>query len=178
MFFFTSVGMFTVTPQTVVYLIDAGFDPVVSATAFGVTSMLSVGTLATIGFVAGRFGYRRTVTMSFVGSSVGLVILLALSWYPAAWLLVLYVLVFGACQGARGPIISAICTAKFAGPRLGTIYGTMYATNSIGAAIGSALGGLLHDATDGYVAVFAFALAALTCAALPMWVVRELREFR
>jgi MFS family permease len=178
MFFFTSVGMFSVTPQAVVYLIDAGFAPVVAATAYGVTGMLSVVTLSGIGFVAARFGYRRTVTASFVGTGLGMAAMLTLGFLPAAWLLVVYVLVFGACQGARGPIISAICTAKFAGPRLGTIYGTMYATNSIGAAIGSALGGLLHDVTDGYVAVFAFALAAITCAALPMWVVRELREFR
>jgi MFS family permease len=143
-----------------------------------VTGMLSVATLAGIGFVAARFGYRRTVTASFVGSSIGLVALLALSHFPAAWLLVVYVLVFGACQGARGPIISAICTTKFAGPRMATIYGTVYATNSLGAAAGSLLGGLLHDLTGGYVAGFAFALIALWVAALPIWVVRELREFR
>lgn len=178
MFFFTSVGMFTVMPQAVVYLIDVGFPPVAAATAYGVIGMLSVATLAGIGFVAARFGYRRTVTASFVGSGLGMTAMLTLSFYPAAWLLVVYVVVFGACQGARGPIISAICTTKFAGPRVATIYGTMYAMNSIGAAIGSATGGLLHDVTDGYVAVFAFALTALTCAALPMWVVRELREFR
>ena len=178
MFFFTAAGMFTIVPQTVVYLIDAGFPPVAAATAFGVTGMLSVATLAGIGFVAARFGYRRTVTASFVGSSIGLVVLLALSYYPATWLLVVYVLVFGACQGARGPIISAICTTKFAGPRMATIYGTVYATNSLGAAAGSLLGGLLHDLTGGYVAGFAFALIALWVAALPIWVVRELREFR
>ena len=178
MFFFTSVGMFSVMPQAVVYLIDVGFAPVAAATAYGVIGMLSVATLAGIGFVAARFGYRRTVTASFVGSGLGMTAMLTLSFYPVAWLLVVYVVVFGACQGARGPIISAICTTKFAGPRVATIYGTMYAMNSIGAAIGSATGGLLHDVTDGYVAVFAFALTALTCAALPMWVVRELREFR
>jgi MFS family permease len=178
MFFFTSVGMFTVMPQTVVYLIDAGFEPVTSATAFGVTSMLSVGTLAGIGFVAARFGYRRTITVSFVGSSIGLLILFALSRYPAGWLLVVYVLVFGACQGARGPIISAICTTKFAGPRVATIYGTVYSTNSLGAAMGSVLGGALHDLTGGYGAGFAFAIASLALAAMPIWVVRELREFR
>ncbi len=178
MFFFTSVGMFSVMPQAVVYLIDAGFAPVTAATAYGVIGMLSVATLAGIGFVAARFGYRRTVTASFVGSGLGMTAMLTLGFYPVAWLLVVYVVVFGACQGARGPIISAICTAKFAGPRVATIYGTMYATNSIGAAIGSAVGGLLHDVTDGYVAVFAFALTALVCAATPMWVVRELRDFR
>jgi len=178
MFFFTAVGMFTIMPQTVVYLIDAGFDPVVSASAFGVASMLSVGTLATIGFVAARLGYRRTITASFVGSGIGLLVLLALARYPAGWLLVAYVLVFGACQGARGPIISAICTTKFAGPRVATIYGTVYASNSLGAAIGSVVGGALHDLTGGYGAGFAFAITSLALAATPIWVVRELREFR
>jgi MFS family permease len=178
MFFFTAVGMFTIVPQTVVYLIDAGFAPVVAATAFGVTGMLSVATLAGIGFIAARFGYRRTVSVSFIGSSIGLAILFALSYYPAGWLLVAYAIVFGACQGARGPIISAICTTKFAGPRVATIYGTVYAMNAVGAAFGSLVGGVLHDVTGGYAAGFAFALTALALAATPIWVVRELRDFR
>jgi MFS family permease len=178
MFFFTAVGMFTIVPQTVVYLIDAGFAPVVAATAFGVTGMLSVATLAGIGFVAARFGYRRTVTASFVGTGIGMLALAALSFHPAGWLLVLFVLVFGACQGARGPIISAICTTKFAGPRVATIYGTVYAMNSLGAAAGSLLGGVLHDLTGGYGAGFVFALTALALAATPIWFVRELRDFR
>ncbi len=178
MFFFTAVGMFTIVPQTVVYLIDAGFEPVVAATAFGVTGMLSVATLAGIGFVAARFGYRHTVTASFVGSGIGMLALAALSFHAAGWLLVLFVLVFGACQGARGPIISAICTTKFAGPRVATIYGTVYAMNSLGAAAGSLLGGVLHDLTGGYGAGFMFALSALALAATPIWLVRELRDFR
>ncbi len=178
MFFFTAVGMFSVTPQAVIFLIDAGFEPVVAATAFGVTGMLSIATLAGIGFIAARFGYRPTVTVSYLGSALGMSAMLALAFYPAAWLLVAYVVVFGACQGARGPIISAICTTKFAGPRVATIYGTIYSMNAVGAAIGSVTGGLLHDATGGYVAVFAFALTALAIAATPIWVVRELREFR
>jgi len=104
--------------------------------------------------------------------------LAALSFHAAGWLLVLFVLVFGACQGARGPIISAICTTKFAGPRVATIYGTVYAMNSLGAAAGSLLGGVLHDLTGGYGAGFVFALSALALAATPIWLVRELRDFR
>jgi hypothetical protein len=144
--FFHLVGMFTIVPQTVVYLIDAGFEPVVAATAFGVTGMLSVATLAGIGFVAARFGYRRTVTASFVGTGIGMLALAALSFHAAGWLLVLFVLVFGACQGVRGPIISAICSAKFAGPRVATIYG-MYAMNLARRRGRVALGGVLHDLT-------------------------------
>jgi len=177
-FFFTAMGIFTVLPQTVVFLIDAGVAPVVAATAYGVTGMLSVASVAGIGFVAARFGYRRTVTASFFGSGLGIALLIAISFHASGWLLAAYALVFGLCQGVRGPIVSAICTSKFAGPHVATIYGTIYGANAFGAAFGSLMGGVLHDATGGYRALFVFALAALVAAATPMWVVRELREFR
>jgi len=177
-FFFTATGMFTVTPQAVVYLIETGFAPVAAATAYGVTGMLSVASLATVGFLAARFGYRRTVTASFIGSATGMLALAALSLAPVWGLLVAFVVPFGLCQGVRGPIIAAICTQRFAGPRVATIYGTVYATNSIGAAFGSLMGGVLYDATGGYLAGFAFAIGAIILAATPIWVVRELREFR
>ena len=177
-FFFTATGMFTVTPQTVVYLIDAGFAPVAAATAYGVTGMLSVAGIAGVGFVAARYGYRRTVTASVVGSGLGMVALLALSFHAAGWLLAAFVLVFGMCQGVRGPLVSAICTLKFAGPSVATIYGTIYSMNAIGAAFGALMGGVLHDLTGSYLLGFAFALGAIALAAAPMWLVRELREFR
>jgi MFS family permease len=177
-FFFTAMGIFTVVPQTVVFLIDSGVGPVVAATAYGAAGMLSVVSVAGVGFVAARFGYRRTVTASFVGSGLGIALLLAISFHAAGWLLAAYVLAFGLCQGVRGPIVSAICTSKFTGPKAATIYGTVYAANAFGAAFGSLVGGVLHDLTGGYRAVFVFALAALAAAAAPMWVVRELREFR
>ena len=177
-FFFTAIGIFSVVPQIVAFLIDAGIAPVVAASAYGIAGMLSVGGVAGIGFVAGRFGYRRTATATFVGSGLGIATLLAISFDAAGWLVVAYVLVFGLCQGVRGPIISAVCTAKFAGPHVATIYGTIYAVNSFGAALGALVGGLLHDATGGYRAGFVFSIIALALAAMPMWVVRELREFR
>jgi MFS family permease len=177
-FVFTAMGIFCLLPQAVVFLIDAGFAPVVAATAYGVAGMLSVAGVAGIGFVAARFGYRRTVTASLLGSGLGIAALIAISFRPSPWLLAAYVLLFGLCQGVRGPVISAICTAKFAGPRLATIYGTIYGANAVGAAFGALMGGVLHDATGGYRAVFVFALAALAAAATPMWAVRELREFR
>jgi MFS family permease len=177
-FFFTAMGIFTVLPQTVVFLIDAGIAPVAAAAAYGMTGMLSVASVAGIGFVAARFGYRRAVTTSFFGSGLGIALLIAISFHASGWILAAYVLVFGLCQGVRGPIVSAICTSKFAGPNLATIYGTIYSANAFGAAFGSLMGGVLHDLTAGYRAGFGFALVALAAAAMPIWVVRELREFR
>jgi MFS family permease len=177
-FFFTSTAMYTVTVQTVVYFIDTGFSPITAATAYGFIGMLSVCSVAMSGFLSDRFGFRQTVTASFVGTTAGIMVLFALTYAPWAALLVLYVLVFGLCQGMRGPIISTIATRHFAGARVATIYGTIYATNAVGAAFGSLMGGVLHDVTGGYRAGFVFSLCAITMAVLPFWTIPVLRNFR
>lgn len=177
-FFCTSMGMFAVIVQLVVFLIDAGFTPLAAATVFGMVGMLSAVSVMSSGFVAERFGYRQTVTASFAGSMTGVVLLIALSAWPSWLLLALFIPVFGLCMGVRGPIISSVCTRHFAGRRVATIYGTVYATNALGAAVGSLAGGVLHDVTGGYVAAYAFALVSLGIAALPFLRIPALRDFR
>lgn len=178
MFLLTSIGMFIVVPQTVAYLIDLGLSPMVAASAFGVTAMLSTFSVAFTGIMADRVGPRVTVSASFIGSCTGILVLFLMSFRTLPELLALFVVMFGLCQGVRGPIISSICAKKFAGRRVATIYGTLYSINAIGAAIGSLAGGLLHDATGGYRVGFVVAFCSLALASLPMWMVRELREFR
>ena len=177
-FFFTSVGMFSVMVQLVVFFIDSGFTPLVAATAFGITGMLSAFSVMSSGFVAERFGYRRTVTLSFAGSMTGIAVLLCLSAWPSMLLLVIFVPVFGLCMGVRGPIISSVCTRSFPGPRVATIYGTIYSMNALGAATGSLAGGVLHDVTGGYGAACVFGLFCLALAAMPFLRVPELRNFK
>lgn len=177
-FFCTAMGMYAVVVQLVVFLIDAGFSPLVAASVFGIIGMLSAVSVMSSGFVAERFGYRRTVTASFAGSMSGILLLLFVGWWPLWPLLALFVPVFGLCMGVRGPIVSSVCTRYFAGPRVATIYGTIYATNALGAAVGSLVGGILHDASGGYAAGYVFALSCLAMAAIPFLGVPALRNFR
>jgi MFS family permease len=177
-FFFTATAMFAVLVQAVVYFIDLGFSPLTGASAFGVTGMLSVVSVSLSGLLAERFGFRNTVSASFAGTALGVLLLVALSYWPAGLLLAAFVAVFGLCMGVRGPIVSSIATRKFAGPKVATIYGLIYSANAIGAAFGSLLGGVLHDLTGGYRAGFALSLAAVALAVAPFWTVKELREFR
>jgi MFS family permease len=177
-FVFTAMGMFAVVVQLVAFLIDAGFSPYVAATVYGVIGLLSSASVMSSGFLAERFGYRRTVTASFAGSITGVLLLLLLERWPSALLLAFFVPVFGLCMGTRGPIVSSVCTRHFAGPRVATIYGTIYASNALGAAIGSLAGGVLHDLSGGYAAGCVFALVSLALAALPFLRVPALRDFR
>jgi MFS family permease len=177
-FFFTAVGMFAITVQLVVFLIEAGFSPLVAATTFGILGMLSSMSIMGSGPIAERFGILRTVTTSFAGTALGMVLLLGITAWPSVLLLALFVPVFGLCQGTRGPIVSSICARHFAGPRVATIYGTLYSSNALGAALGSFLGGLLHDLTGGYQVGLCFSLACIALAAAPFWAVPALRNFR
>jgi MFS family permease len=177
-FFFTATAMFIVLVQAVVYFIDIGFSPIAAATAYGFTGMLSVVSVSLSGLLAERFGFRQVVSASFAGTATGVLVLLALSYLPSAALLALFVLVFGLCMGVRGPIISAIATRQFAGPRVATIYGTIYSANAIGAAFGSLMGGVLHDLSGGYRTGFALSVCAVAMAVAPFWTVPALRNFR
>ncbi len=177
-FFCTATAMFIVLVQLVAFLIDAGFSPLVAATAFGITGFLSAVSVTGSGLASERFGYRQTVTASFIGTATGIAILFLLVGWPSSALLVLFVPVFGLCMGVRGPIISSICARQFAGARVATIYGTIYSTNALGAAFGSFMGGVLHDLSDGYRAGFAFAFCFISLAAAPFWTVPELRNFK
>jgi MFS family permease len=177
-FFFTASGMFSIVVQLVAFFVDAGFSPLVAATAFGIVGLLSAASVMGSGLAAERFGYRQTVTASFCGTATGMALLFLLTLNPSALLLALFVPVFGLCMGVRGPIISSVCARYFAGPRVATIYGLIYASNAVGAAFGSYVGGLLHDLTGGYRAGLGFSLASIALAALPFWIVPRLRNFR
>lgn len=177
-FFFTAVGMFAITVQLVVFLIEAGFSPLAAATTFGVIGMLSSISIMSSGPAAERFGVLRTVTTSFAGTAIGMVLLLGITAWPSLFLLALFVPVFGLCQGTRGPIVSSICARHFAGPRVATIYGTLYSTNALGAALGAFLGGLLHDLTGGYRVGLCFSLACIALAAAAFWTVPALKHYR
>jgi MFS family permease len=176
-FFFTSVVVYTVLVQMIAYLVSTGFTPIEAASAFGFAGMLSVLGVASAGRLADVLGARRTATLTFICTALGLASLLALSYFPSHWFLMSFVAFFGIAQGARGPIISGLCSKLFPGPGLATIYGVAYACMSVGAASGAMMSGLLYDWTGGYQASIIFSMLNVILAVSPFWVYRELRKF-
>ena len=176
-FFFTSVVVYTVLVQMIAYLVSTGFTPIEAASAFGFAGILSVLGVASAGRLADVLGARRTATLTFICTTLGLASLLALSYFPSHWFLMSFVAFFGIAQGARGPIISGLCSKLFPGKGLATIYGATYACMSVGAAFGAMMSGLLYDWTGGYQASIIFSMLNVVLAVSPFWVYRELRKF-
>ena len=171
----TSIGMVSVLAQVVPFLVEVALTPLEAATAFGIAGLLSVFGIMASGWSADRIGYRTTATTSFAATFGGIACLMLLSYYPARWLVVPFVLFFGLAQGARGPLVASLAAKHFGGRGFATIYGTMFMCMSIGSAFGSWMSGLLYDLTGGYRAGFAFSMAFILVAASPFWTSKPLR---
>ncbi len=176
-FFFTSVVVYTVTVQIIPYLVSVGFSALEAASSFGLAGILSVLGVSSAGRLADRLGARWTATLTFTCTSIGLCALLALMYFPSQWLLMTFVVFFGIAQGARGPIVSGLCTRLFPRHGVATIYGAIYACMSLGAAAGAMISGFIYDFSGGYKASIIFSMMNVILAVSPFWYSKQLRQF-
>jgi MFS family permease len=174
-YLFTAVAAFSVLPHSVAYLIERGFDPLMAASAFGLTGMLSAIGILAVGWLSDRFGRRQTATMSYISTMVGIAALALVSLSPALALVYAFVFFFGLMQGARGPIIVAMVAVLFPGG-VGAIYGSLSMAQGLGAGLGSWGSGVLYELTGGYIVSFLVAICASLAGLASFWVVRSLRE--
>jgi MFS family permease len=175
-FFFTAIGMFSISAQVVAYLVDAGFPPLQAATAWGFSGVVLLFGMLGVTWLDGVIGRRRSVLLSYALSIVGIALLWLLRFYPNIWMLTAFVICFGSMIGSRGPLISATAMKIFRGERVGTIYGTISIGSGLGAALGSWSGGLIHDFTGGYDALLLFSLVSVILGMIPFLAIRALRE--
>jgi len=175
-FFFTAIAMYALSAQIVAYLVDAGFSPILAATAWGFSGVVLVIGMLSVTWLDGMIGRRRSVLFSYALSITGMVLLWLLKSYPNIWLLSAFVICFGSMMGSRGPLITATAMKIFRGKRVGTIYGAIVIGSGLGSAVGSWSGGLIHDMTGSYDALLLFALVNVILGMIPFLVVPALRE--
>lgn len=177
-FFLTAVAVYSVSLQSVAYLVEQGFSPLEAAGAFGFTGVLSIVGMLVTGTAADRYGNRVTATASYLCTVTGVAALFAMQTMPSFALVVVFVVFFGVSMGARGPIVSTISATLFAGRGLGVIYGTITTGQGLGAAVGSWVAGFLHDLTGGYDAGFLLSGVFVTTGIALFWTVPELAARR
>jgi MFS family permease len=177
-YFGTSVAAYSVLPQSVAYLIEQGFDPLVAATAFGFTGALSAVGIVCMGWISDRVGKLRAVTVSYFSTMLGTISLLLVGWHPSLVLVYGFVVLFGLMQGVRGPVIVTLVAELYRGGAVGAIFGAMSSALGLGAALGSWLSGYLRDVTGSYTASFVMALAGSLLGLAMFWGVSSIRRER
>ncbi|MDP2332254.1 MAG: MFS transporter [Reyranella sp.] len=164
-FALTSVGIFALVPQAMVYLLERGIDGPYAARALAVAGLLTP--LGMIGFswLADRGGRRLAALLAYACSIAGVGALAMVGGPRDDFWLWLYVLLFGGSMGSRGPMISTLATLRYRGAHFGRIYGLIGIGMGLGGFLGAWIGGVLHDLTGGYAAVMVLSVAALALAA-------------
>jgi MFS family permease len=175
-YFFTSVASFSVVPHTVAYLVERGFDPLLAASAFGMSGALAAAGIVSMGVLSDRIGRVAAATLSYSSTIVGISLLILVGAWPSLILLYAFVLFFGAMQGARGPIIVAMIATLFRGGSVGSIFGVMSLGMGTGGALGSWASGLLRDLSGGYTVSFLLGIAAAFGGMACFWFVPSIRH--
>lgn len=164
-FVLTSIGIFSLVPQSMVYLLERGIEGPYAARALAVAGLLTP--LGMIGFswLADRGGRRLAALLAYTCSIAGVGALALIDGPEDHVLLWLYVLLFGGSMGSRGPMISTLATLRYRGAHFGRIYGLITIGSGVGGFLGAWIGGVLHDLTGGYAAVMVLSVTALVLAA-------------
>jgi MFS family permease len=172
----TSLGIFALVPQAMVYLLERGMEGGYAARALAVAGFLAPLGMVGFSWLSDRGGRKLAAVLAYACSIVGVGMLaLVRGPHDDVWLW-LYVLLFGGSQGSRGPMISTLATLRYRGANFGRIYGLISTGMGIGGFLGAWIGGLLHDLTGGYAAVMIFSACSLALAATSLGAEAGARE--
>lgn len=172
----TSLGMFALVPQAMVYLLERGMEGGYAARALAVAGFLTPLGMVGFSWLSDRGGRKLAAILAYACSIVGVGMLaLVRGPHDDVWLW-LYVLLFGGSQGSRGPMISTLATLRYRGANFGRIYGLISMGMGIGGFLGAWIGGVLHDLTGGYAAVMIFSACSLALAATTLGAEAGARE--
>ncbi|MSP76442.1 MAG: MFS transporter [Rhodospirillaceae bacterium] len=164
-FALTSIGIFSLVPQAMVYLLERGIDGPYAARALAVAGLLTPLGMVGFSWLADRGGRRLAALLAYGCSIAGVGALALVQGSGDDLWLWLYVLLFGGSMGSRGPMISTLATLRYRGAHFGRIYGLITIGSGVGGFLGAWIGGVLHDLTGNYTAVMVLSAAALVIAA-------------
>ncbi|MDP3879812.1 MAG: MFS transporter [Dehalococcoidales bacterium] len=166
--FSSGIAFNLILVHTVALIVDLGYSKILAASIFSL-----IGGLALVsglgGYISDRIGRELTYTLGVLGMCVGLFALLMVRDTSSPWLLYVFAVFFGSCQGALRPLTMVAKADVFKGKHMGTIMGANNLSYGTGGAIGAWLGGYLFDISNSYTLAFSLTIPLLTIASAFLW---------
>lgn len=167
-------GLTPIINHHVAFITDMGFSAMFAAallTVYAVACLL--GRLS--GFVSDFTGRALGATFASLGVVAGMVMLILARDVPAAWMLYLYVILFGYFGGMCIPAYSALAADMFQGRDFGTIFGLANVGYGAGISLGNWLFGYIFDNTGTYFLAFISVIFMMTMQIVAIWMVAPRR---
>ncbi len=151
------------------YLLEVGFDRRVAAVALGVVSLAGIPGQIALGALSDRVGREVTWGLACLGFAICYTILLVLPAAPTHVLLYAMVLTQGVLGYGLTSVIGAMPLEIFEGKQFGSIYGTIMLAALTGGAFAPWITGVIHDATDSYMAAWWLGIGVSLFSAFAIW---------
>jgi len=149
--------LLTVTIHIVPHGIDLGLSHTAAASLLASIGAISMLGRVAVGSTVDRIGGRRALRLAYMG------LLASLLWLQVAsnaWMLFVFVAIYGIAHGGFFTVTAPAVAELFGTRAHGALFGTVQFFGSLGGAIGPLAAGFIFDTTGSYRIAFA-ALAAL-----------------
>ena len=147
------VGFSIIGIHQVAHMVDVGFSKIMAASLLGIFAILRALGGVSGGWIADRFGRKRTFVSMSLLSIVGIYCLMVAT--PEKWpYIYFFVLFYGASGGARGTVFVALKADMFSGSSFGRILGVSLVGTGIASGFGPWLAGYIFDVSGNYQIAF------------------------
>lgn len=142
------------------FLIEAGFDARLAATALGLVAFFGIFGQIALGAFSDRAGREIGWTLAMLGFAAASALILLVKDHPSTGLLYAMVMMQGLFGYGLASMFGAIPAEIFAGPRFAGILALISLGGNFGAGAGAWLVGVLYDVTGGYTVGYALCVVA------------------
>ncbi|HEY7493754.1 MAG TPA: MFS transporter [Candidatus Tectomicrobia bacterium] len=152
------------------YLVDSGFSQAFAAWMLGLSGILRSGGSIIWGYLSDRTTRETSFTISTLFGVVALACLLSVQASPAAWRVVLFVLLMGLGYGGTSIIYATSAADIFQGRHFGKILGVMEIGFGLGASLGSYTAGFIFDHFQTYRPSFYMVMGLMLASIAGIWI--------
>lgn len=170
MFFSVAFFINMLVVHQAVYMVDAGYSPLLAASLVGLAGLFASGGGILMGFLSDRFGRVIGYALGAGAAFTGILFLLLVNDSRSMWMLYAFAILYGLGHGAMGPIPTTTVGDLFPGRALGRIFGVLSIAFGVGGALGPYIGGYFYDQTGSYTLPFLFTLASICVGGVAIWI--------
>ena len=152
---------------SVPFLEDIGYPTATAASALAALGFGSAVGKILFGWLCDKMRPNRAFAIGTAILLAGVLVLLTVRADSPLALIWTYALLLGLGAGAWLPTLSILASTTFGLRHYGAVFGALNLCLSLGTAIGPLFSGMMHDATDSYLATFTI-FAVLLAIALPL----------
>ena len=160
-------GSMGAVQASVPFLEDIGYPTATAAVALGAIGFGSAVGKILFGWLCDKMAPNHAFVIGTVFLLAGVLILLTVNADSPLIIIWMYALLLGLGVGAWLPTLSMLASTRFGLLHYGSVFGALNLCLSLGTALGPLFAGMMHDATDSYLATFTI-FAGLLAIAIPI----------